>query len=347
MSGSVQVLQPGLQSQVQDAGRWGWQAEGVPVGGVMDLWSHRLAQALLGQGEEAASLEILLRGPVLRFEAATCIALAGADLSPRVNGQPVPMHQRLWLAAGAELAFGACRAGLRAYLAVAGGWPVPLVLGSRSTLVRGGWGGFQGRALQAGDALPLPPLPRALVACQPASLATTGWQADPGVGADLLSPVPLPEDPEPPVLAVVEGEHWAHFPAEAQQALLTQRWRVGPQSDRMGYRLQGPALAPATGGERLSEGVAFGTVQVPPDGQPIVLMAERQSTGGYPKIAQVASVDLPRLAQLAPGQALRLARISLSQAQALLEDRARSYQRLRRLLAPGAPAVAAPLEKTP
>ena len=139
---------------------------------------------------------------------------------------------------------------------------------------------------------------------------------------------------------VVAGEHWEDFAPETQAAFLAQTWRVGPQSDRMGYRLQGPALARPSTGELLSEGVAFGTVQVPPDGQPIVLMAERQSTGGYPKIAHVASVDLPLLAQLAPGQRLRFERVSLDRAQALLEDRERHFARLQARL--GAAALSHP-----
>jgi urea carboxylase len=239
----------------------------------------------------------------------------------------------VWLSAGAELRFGRRTAGLRAYLAVGGGFAVPPVLGSRSTYARGGFGGWQGRALQAGDVLPLGACAWPAPAVDPA----IGFLAEPAPALDLLSPLPDPAPTACARVAVVAGEHWAAFTATAQQAFLGQPWRIGPQSDRMGYRLQGRPLAPAAMGELLSEGVAFGTVQVPPDGQPIVLMAERQSTGGYPKIAHVAGVDLPLLAQCGPGQRLRFEAVTADRAQALLEDRARHHARLRRgLLTPRA-----------
>ncbi|MBQ0933393.1 biotin-dependent carboxyltransferase [Ideonella sp. 4Y16] len=309
----IEVLHPGLQTQLQDSGRWGWQADGVPVGGAMDGWSHRVANLLVGNADDEATLEILLQGPRLRFARAACIALVGAELPLTLDGQSVPAGQRLPVPAGAELACGRARAGLRAYLAVQGGFDVPPVLGSRSTYVRGGFGGWQGRALQAGDRLPLGPAGTA-----PSSITALADTSPTLPDADRIEPV-----------LVVPGEHWAAFPADVRRAFGATAWRVGPQSDRMGYRLQGPALGAPALGELLSEGVAFGTVQVPPDGQPIVLMAERQSTGGYPKIAHVAAVDLPLLAQMAPGQRLRFELISADRAQALLEDRERHLALLR------------------
>lgn len=311
----IEVLHPGLQTQLQDSGRWGWQADGVPVGGAMDGWSHRVANLLAGNAGDEATLEILLQGPRLRFERDACMALVGAELPLTLDGQPVPAGRRLRVPAGAELACGRASAGLRAYLAVQGGFDVPVVLGSRSTYVRGGFGGWQGRALQAGDRLPLGPNPS-----EPLSV---------GALADTTPTLPDRGQIEP--VLVVPGEHWDAFPAAVRAAFVATAWRVGPQSDRMGYRLQGPALGAPALGELLSEGVSFGTVQVPPDGQPIVLMAERQSTGGYPKIAHVASVDLPLLAQMAPGQALRFELITTDRAQALLEDRERTLARLRRI----------------
>lgn len=338
---TITVLKPGLQTQVQDTGRWGWQADGVPVGGAMDGWSHRLANLLVGQDEDMASLEMLMNGPQLRFDVAARIAITGAELSPTIGGQPVPMRCRVDVPAGATLSFGRREAGLHAYLAVAGGIDVPPMLGSRSTYVRGAMGGIDGRALQAGDVLPIG---------TPASSSTPGgddaaaalrtpdagcaFAAWPAPALDLLTMLPLPEPQACATVAVVAGEHWHDFDEEARQSFLSQRWRIGGQSDRMGYRLEGRALGLPSTGEMLSEGVAFGTVQVPPAGLPIVLMAERASLGGYPKIAHVAGVDLPLLAQLAPGQALRFELVELDLAQALLEDRARQEARLcARLLA--------------
>ena len=302
MSG-ITVLKPGAQTQLQDRGRWGWQRYGVPVGGAMDDFSHRVANLLAGNAEDEATLEILLMGPSLRFEQAACIALCGADLSAHVGGEPLPMYERIHLPAGTQLDFGKRINGLRCYLAVQGGFAVAPVMGSRSTFVRGGFGGFAGRALRKGDVLPIGPAPRTLA---PAAL--------PG---DLAVPVPLAAAEAVTPVRVVPGEHAYLFSAEALAQMAAAVYRLSPQSDRMGYRLEGPALPRLPGPELISEGVAFGTVQVPPDGQPIVLMAERQSAGGYPKIAHVASVDLPLLAQLAPKQALRFVPITLAEAQAL------------------------------
>jgi antagonist of KipI len=333
---TVTVIEPGLQTQLQDEGRWGWQCDGVPVGGAMDAWSHRLANLLAGNAGDEATLEILMTGPRLRFDQSAVIALTGADLPASIDGQAVPMHRRIHVPAGAVLAFGRRRAGLRAYLGVAGGFDVPRVLGSRSTYVRGGFGGLQGRALRPGDVLPLRPVP-AGGGAEPAHL-----EVAPPPPLDLLPALPDPAPDACATVAVLRGEHWDLFDAAARQALLAQAWHIGSQSDRMGYRLSGTALHRTAGDELLSEGVAFGTVQVPPDGQPIVLMAERQSTGGYPKIAHVASVDLPMLAQLAPGQRVRFELVSLDLAQALIEDRERRHAQLRRALLGPAPPTRTP-----
>lgn len=316
---SITVLKPGAQTQLQDGGRFGWQRFGVPVGGAMDLWSHRVANLLAGNAEDEATLEILLMGPSLRFEAPACIALCGADLSAQVAGEPLPMYERIQLPAGAQLDFGRRVNGLRCYLAVQGGWAVPPVMGSRSTFVRGGFGGFQGRALRKGDVLPIG-------GGRPAPLP-------PAVLPDEVSvPVPLAAAQAVTPVRIVPGEHAALFSPEVHALMVQATYQLSPQSDRMGYRLEGPALPRLPGGELISEGVSFGTVQVPPDGQPIVLMAERQSAGGYPKIAHVASVDLPLLAQMAPRQALRFVPITLAQAQALHLERERQLQALRPLL---------------
>ncbi|MEF7616747.1 biotin-dependent carboxyltransferase family protein [Aquincola sp. MAHUQ-54] len=339
---TIEVLKPGAQSQLQDMGRWGHQRFGVPVGGAMDAWSHRVANLLAGNEADEATLEIVLMGPSLRFTAPACIAICGADMSPRIGDEPVPMHRRVWVAAGTQLDFGRRMSGLRSYLAVRGGFGVAPVMGSRSTFVRGGFGGFEGRALRKGDVLPLGQ--GAGGAARPGDgLGAAGrpWSAAP------LDPgVPEPAGVLPPAAAdavvtlrVVRGEHWGAFPPEMQAQFSQAVYRLSPQSDRMGYRLQGPALLRSSAAELISEGVAFGTVQVPPDGQPIVLMAERQSAGGYPKIAHIASVDLPLLAQVAPQQGLRFQAIALETAQALYLDREHRLAHLR-------DALAAPKEKT-
>ncbi|AOW11500.1 hypothetical protein LPB72_22395 [Hydrogenophaga crassostreae] len=314
MSGRIQVLKPGVQSQLQDLGRFGFQDLGVPVCGAMDEWAHRLANLLAGNAQDEATLEIVLMGPSLVFENATQIAIAGADLSPRLNGEPVAMHQRIDIAAGSQLEFGRRVNGLRAYLAVRGGFAVDPVMGSRSTYVRGGFGGFQGRALRKGDVLPMADFAGAF---EPAAPLPAGCEM-PSVEPGAVTPV-----------RVTTGEHWSRFTPEAQAEFAAAVYKISPQSDRMGYRLEGPALQRADSVELISEAMSFGTIQVPADGLPIVLMAERHSAGGYLKIAHVISVDLSLMAQLAPQQALRFERVSLEEAQTLYLQREQRLAQLR------------------
>ncbi|MBU6513310.1 MAG: biotin-dependent carboxyltransferase family protein [Betaproteobacteria bacterium] len=311
LTAAVEVLKPGAFSTLQDLGRRGFQHLGVSVSGVMDEIAHRLANAAVGNPPEVATLEITLIGPVLRFGSSAVIACFGADLSASLNGKALAPGRAASVPAGATLRFGARRAGLRAYLAVRGGFALERVLGSASTLVRAGLGGHAGRPLAAGDVLtlaaPLGPAPRRAARALRAQQALLDAAADPAP------------------LRVVLGSEWPQFTPAAQAAWLGEAWRIGAQSDRMGYRLEGPVLERRVRADMLSETVTFGTVQVPPDGRPIVLMADRQSTGGYPRIAQVATADLPRLAQRAPGEMLRFETIDVEAAQRLLLERARLF----------------------
>ncbi|MFN3811255.1 MAG: biotin-dependent carboxyltransferase family protein [Roseateles asaccharophilus] len=313
----IEVLKPGAQTQAQDLGRYGYQGLGVPVSGVMDEWSHRLANLLAGNSGDEATLEIVLTGPTLRFEAATRIAICGADLSARLNGRRLRPDRAVDVPAGGVLEFGACEAGLRAYLAVRGGLAITPLMGSRSSYVRGGFGGFAGRALRKGDVLLAPD--------------ASGRPAPRGPGVRPILPSSVPREPRGQAvpLRVMPGEHWALFTPAAREALLQAEFRITAQSDRMGYRLEGPPLERSTPGELVSEAMSFGTIQVPNDGQPIVLMAERHGTGGYPKIAHVISVDLPRLAQLGPQQTLRFQAVTLETAQALYLQREQLLATLR------------------
>jgi antagonist of KipI len=317
---TVDVLKPGALSTFQDLGRTGYQQLGVPANGVMDECAHRLANWLAGNPASEATLEITLKGPELRFRAPAIAALAGADLSPTLDGLPLSTGEAIAIPAGGVLAFGRAAQGVRAYLAVRGGFALPPVMGSASTFVRGGYGGLHGHALQAGDIIAL------RQAADTRSPLFTRLFA-PRRKAPAL-PAGVARSADAP-LRVLAGREHAAFGADAQQLFASQGWRISPQSDRMGYRLQAGdksvALRLAQPLELLSEAVCFGTVQVPPDGQPIVLMADRQTTGGYPKIAQVASVDLPRLAQRAPGETVRFEWITLEAAQHLALLRARVF----------------------
>ena len=325
---SIEVLKPGALTTLQDLGRYGYQRFGVVVGGAMDEWSHQVANELVGNIDDEATLEITLVGPSLRFAQAALIAIAGADLSANVGGHPIPLGRAVTIGAGTQLDFGSRVHGVRAYLAVSGGFGVTPVMDSRSTYVRGGFGGFAGRALRRGDVLPIGSRARTV----PHSPKRPTAQPVTLVGGPAVAAGPTHLAGEVVSLRVIAGAQWELFTPETLATFLTSPYQIYPQSDRMGYRLEGPALQRRHDFEMISEGVAFGTVQVPPDGKPIVLMADRQTTGGYPKIACVASVDLPLMAQLAPRQAVRFRTIELQEAQALYQTRARELTELRKLV---------------
>jgi len=321
---SITVLRPGLLSTFQDRGRHGYQHLGVPVGGAMDQRAHELANLIAGNDEDTATLEITLMGPVLRFDEPACIALTGADLSPTVNDGPIPMGRPVVLRAGDVLAFGARRSGVRCYLAWHGGIALPKVLGSQSTHLRGALGGFHGRALQKGDVL----APNRILKADACDALAGELKA-----LAIYLPSTLANNTRPR-LRLMRGPHTDLFTDEAMHSLLAADFLIANESDRMGFRLQGPILALREERQLLSEGATFGSIQVPADGQPIVLMADRQSIGGYPKIAHVATVDLPQLAQCMPGDTVRFEEISLAQAQQQDNLREQALGSLRASLAP-------------
>jgi KipI family sensor histidine kinase inhibitor len=289
-----EVIKPGLLTTVQDLGREGRQHWGISVGGPMDRMAARVANLLLGNEENDALLEVTLTGPELRFARETWIAVTGAEVRGVAGWRPLKM------AAGQVLSLAELTKGARAYLAVAGGLDVPRVLGGAGTLLRAGVGGWNGRALQAGDRL----------GARAAILETPGnWSAsaefNAATGGGEIT------------VRYMRGPQWDWFSPAARRAFLSKTFKVTAKSDRMGLRLDGPALPltdPAK--ELVSEGVGFGSVQVPPDGKPIVLMADRQSIGGYPKIGHVIATDLPRLAQARTGDAVRFHEVSIGEAQA-------------------------------
>ena len=325
---SISVLKPGLLTTVQDVGRFGYQKTGLVVSGALDAVALRTANLLVGNPETAAGLEITLRGPTLRFETDTLLALTGADLAASLRGQPVPQGRPVAVRAGAVLAFGVPKASGRAWLALAGGVAVPLVLGSRATYLRAALGGLAGRALQAGDVLPVgewPATARALFnALGP--VTTPGWCA----ARWRLETLPLVRPGVPLVVRALPGPEYEQFTLDSQHVFWAEPFPVTTEADRMGARLSGPLLARLTDTESLSSAVTFGTVQVPAGGQPIVLLADCQTTGGYPRLAQVITADLARLAQALPGTRLRFQPVGLAEAQALYlaqEQRLRALAR--------------------
>jgi antagonist of KipI len=279
---ALTVIRPGMLTTIQDLGRWGHQASGVPVAGPMDEYSHELANRLVGNSPSAAALEITLLGPELRSEAVLQCVVAGASFGLTVDGAAAPMHQPFTMPAGAVLRFGTRIAGARATLAVRGGIDVEPVLGSRATSLISRIGPFGGRALKAGDRLPIGAPMSSSTAPADATLALTM----PVGGA---------------VVRIMPGPQREMFTAAAFHTLLSSRYVVTPSSNRMGYRLEGPPLRHVDRSDILSDATPYGTLQVPASGQPILLMADRQTTGGYPKIATVITADLPLAGQLAPG----------------------------------------------
>ena len=279
---AISVIKPGMLTTVQDAGRWGFQSRGVPVAGPMDPVSHRLANALVGNGRDAALLEVTLLGPELEFEDERLVAVAGAEFDLSLDGRPVPSHAPFTVAAGSHLRFGARRIGARAYLAVSGGITVAPTLGSRSTHLVSAMGGVGGRALMAGDRLPLgdPSRPQGMALTPQAAIAA------------------LPDHHA--TIRVLPGPQVDYFAADALDVLRSAPYVVAQNSDRMGFRLEGPRLTHARGADIISDATPLGVLQVPASGQPILLMADRQTTGGYPKIATVIAADMPIAGQLAP-----------------------------------------------
>jgi antagonist of KipI len=314
---SVVVLKPGLLTTLQDRGRHGHAALGVGAAGPMDEVAFRLANALVGNADAAAAIEISLLGPRLRFEAPTLIAFTGAEFDVRINQMSAPGWRPLHVAAGSVLEFGPARCGARAYLAVAGGFAAQSVLGSMATDVNARLGPLGGRPLQAGDVIAFP-VARATNVPEPRECPPT-WSLDPRPWFDA--------DPAHPI-RLIRGPHCDTLDEASLAALFTQEFRIGIDSNRVGYRLDGTRLMLAAPLELVSEAVAFGSVQLPPGGQPIVLMAEHPTTGGYPRIGQVAAVDLPRLAQRQAGDRVRFREIGVDEAQTRYLSRERELARV-------------------
>jgi len=307
----IRVLTSGALTTVQDGGRDGYRHLGVGGTGALDAYSHAVANLLVGNRGGAAALEITLAGPRLRFERAARIALCGADIDAQCDGVAIPAWRPVSIPAGATLALGACRRGARVYLAIAGGIAVPTVLGSSSTDLRGGFGGVEGRALVAGDALHVATDGEIPVE----ALQVARWWIDPS--PDIAFDTPT-------IVRVLPGRDTV-APAGA---LFDPEWRVAVASDRQGVRLEGEMLRPVDPDERISEPVSPGTLQLPPDGQPIVLLADAQTHGGYPRIGHVIRADWPRLGQLRPGDRLRFEPCDRAQALDAWRDRCHRLARI-------------------
>lgn len=312
----IEIVKPGLQTTVQDGGRRGYQAYGVPVCGAMDWQALALANILAGNPWEEAALEICALGPTITFQTDGVFALAGADFSSKLNGQPLETNAAFLAHKGDVLEMASCKDGFRAYLAVSGGFDLPVVMESRSTCLSAGFGGFQGRALKPGDQIRLR-APQLWLRGLPDRKTVMKYH------------------PETPV-RVILGPQQDAFSQSGLDTFFSSEYRLGTQCDRMGCRLEGAKIDLKEGASPniISDGVVMGSVQVP-NGQPIVMMADRQTTGGYVKLGTVISADLPLMAQKRPGDCLCFSCVTVQQGQIARRDSIRWLKNLQEELERG------------
>lgn len=309
------VENPGLLTTVQDLGRYGYQQYGMPVAGAIDIYALKTANILAGNDINDAGLEITFAGFAVRFEGSGLAAVAGADLGACLNGRELAAWQSFEFKKGDCLAFTAVRKGCRAYMAVRGGIKVPLVMGSRSTYLRGGVGGYHGRKLKKGDVL------------------TAGENVlDNSIKCGILSEEFIP-DYNRRTIRAIPGPQDECFSREELEKFFSSSYMVTNQSDRMGYRLEGPVIKHEKGPDIVSDGIAPGAIQIPGHGQPIVMLADRQTTGGYTKIANVISVDLLLFAQLKTGDKINFQMVGIEEAQELLQEEEIRLKKIAQILA--------------
>jgi len=310
----IYILRGGMQTTVQDAGRFGYQSQGIGMAGAMDWRSHRLANLLLNNPLDGAVLEFSLVGPQLMFTSGTIIAITGGDFSPTLNGKKLKMHKAHYVGKGDILDFKDCKNGNYGYLAFTNSLAIPELLGSRSTHVATGMGGFEGRALKQGDRLEF----------------SHKAQHLPYFGSRQIDGINIQE--KNPIIRVVLGPQDEMFPESSIQVFLNSKYTVTHETNRMGCRLEGNRIQPKTTSDIISDGIALGSIQVPSSGCPIVLLSDRQTTGGYAKIATVASVDIPKFVQVKAGAKITFQAIAVEEAQSLLEKEAAKMQRLKELV---------------
>ena len=310
----IRVLKPGMLTTVQDLGRVGYQSQGFSVAGVMDVRSFKIANLLVDNPENEPVLEFILIGPTLEFTSDTIIAITGGNFNPTINGEPAPMYTAIYMHRGDVLKFGSAITGSRGYISFSSYLKVPTVMGSRCTNMKSSLGGFKGRKLQTDDFI----LFRIKRRYLPYFLSRT------------LKPDDM--DQQQVTLRVVMGPQDSAFTREGIQTFLSSTYTVTNEFDRMGCRLDGPFIASKNGSDIISDGICFGSVQVPSHGKPIVLLADRQTTGGYAKIATVASVDIPKLVQRKTDDKIRFKVITVYEAQKLLLEETAEFDRMRKII---------------
>ncbi|WP_320046664.1 biotin-dependent carboxyltransferase family protein [uncultured Ilyobacter sp.] len=296
-----EILNPGPLTLIQDFGRYGYQKSGVPVSGAMDSFSYKISNILLGNNEDEGVLEFTMLGPKIKFGSKCTVAITGGDSSPKLNGNPVSLWETIRIKPQDELSFGIMSTGCRGYISFAGGIDVPRVMGSRSTYIKGKIGGLEGRQLKAGDILKLK-------------------------NAESFSvPKKLPEKYIPLYsnhyeLSVILGPQDDYFTSIGIDTFFSSKYTVTNGCDRMGIRLEGEKIEHVSGGDILSDGIVPGSIQIPGQGKPIIMMADCQTTGGYTKIATVISSDLKKLAQAKPGDSLSFKKVTVEHGQKILKE---------------------------
>jgi len=296
----IRIIKAGMLTTVQDLGRTGYQSQGFSVAGVMDVRSFKIANLLVDNPENEAVLEFTLIGPTLEFTSDTIIAITGGNFNPEINGKSAPMYTAIYMHKGDILKFGSAVSGSRGYISFSSYLKIPTVMGSRCTNMKSSIGGYKGRKLQNGDYIMFRIKRRYL----PYFLSRS------------LDPDDM--DQERVTLRVVMGPQDDAFTKEGIATFLNSEYTVTSEFDRMGCRMDGPFIASKNGSDIISDGICFGSVQVPAHGKPIILLADRQTTGGYAKIATVASVDIPKLVQRKTDHKIRFQAITVQEAQRLL-----------------------------
>ncbi|WP_082918106.1 biotin-dependent carboxyltransferase family protein [Oceanobacillus sp. Castelsardo] len=294
----IKVEKSGLSTSIQDLGRMGYQQYGMVVSGAMDPFALQVGNLLVGNERNAAGIEAVIMGPKLVFLKDTVIAICGADLSPQLDGKDIPMWKSFFVQKGQSLSFGQPKKGVYTYIAVAGGIDTPVVMGSRSTYVKAGIGGVNGRFLQKDDMLHSSDVKEKIRLRRLPDNLIPIYQSDQKI-------------------RVILGPDRDAFSQRTVETFLTGTYEITKQTDRMGMRLNGPKIQHVSKADIISDSIFLGTIQVPANGQPIILLADRQTTGGYTRIATVISVDVARVAQNLPGGKLQFEEISVQEAQAL------------------------------
>lgn len=301
--GQIKIVNPGFMSTVQDLGRYGYQQYGVSVSGAMDQISARLANILVGNDEKEGLLEITIMGPKIEFLDSEIIAITGGNLQPLLNNQPINMNQTVLVNSGDNLSFKGIKSGCRSYIAFAGGIDVPIIMGSKSTFLRAKLGGYEGRALKAADILKIGKSHISINDLEGRKLEKHFY--------DYSSIVEL---------RVTLGPQDDSFTKEGFETFFSSEYTVTNNCDRMGYTLEGEKIQHKNGADIISDGISMGAIQVPSRGTPIIMMADRQTTGGYTKIANVIAADLPKVAQAKPGDKIVFKKSTLEEAHNLIKE---------------------------